>query len=570
MGEPGVVHSASPQGAGAPVAGSQLAIDALAREGISHVFGLPGTTVMHLIDALARQDDIRYIAVRHEQVAAFMADGFARASGEVGVCLASRGPGAANLAIGIHNAHAESVPVVALVGQVADEIVERHAFEEMDLKAFFEPMTKWAVEVHITGRVPELTQRAVRVAAGGRPGPVLLSLPLDVQIAKVDEPRPPSVMRHHRPVPTADRIEEAVELLGRAERPVIIAGGGMLGDDHDRGLIELAETLNIPVVATWLRKTAFPNDHDLFAGALGYGAPPTTDALVGEADVILALGCRFSEFSTKRWTAISPEVALIHVDVDAEELGRNYVPALALQGGASETVALMAEAARARERDRVNLARALRASEIRARVIAECALPEETATSGVGSSSIVAALADVLPRHDATLVHDVHTFGPWVHRYLHFDRPGSFFGAAGGSMGWGLPAAMGIQLARPGQRIVALLGDGSFWMVAQDLETAVREDIPVVCVITNNFSYGNTRDRQRFAHEGRYNGVFYGNPDFAEFARLLGAHGERVEDPAELVPALERSLASGLPSVVDVIQDRFEGLPPGLVPPTAK
>jgi acetolactate synthase-1/2/3 large subunit len=560
----------TPPGPHEGLAGSQLAIDALAREGVSHVFGLPGTTVMHLIDALARQDEIRYIAVRHEQVAAFMADGFARASGEVGVCLASRGPGAANLAIGIHNAHAESVAVVALLGQVADQIVERHAFEEMDLMSFFKPITKWGVEVHVTDRVSELTQRAVRVAAGGRPGPVLLSLPLDVQIAKSERAEYFAPMEHPRSVPTRANLERALKILSEAERPVILAGGGLLAREHDRGLIELAETLEIPVVATWLRKSVFPNDHRLFAGAVGYGAPLATDELVGGADAILALGCRFSEFSTKRWTLLPEQARLIHVDLDAEELGRNYVPELALQAGASETLALLAEMAGAADRDQRTEARATRALALRARVTEESRLPEENATSGVGSSSLLAALAEVLPKHAATLVHDVHTFGPWVHRYLPFDRPGSFYAAAGGSMGWGLPAAMGIQLARPAERVIALLGDGSFWMVAQDLETAVREEIPVVCVITNNFSYGNTRDRQKVAHGGRFHGVFYGNPDFAEFARLLGAHGERVERAQQLVPALERALASGRPAVVDVIQDRFEGLPPGLEPPTAK
>jgi acetolactate synthase-1/2/3 large subunit len=554
----------------APAPGSRLAIEALAAEGCSHVFGLPGTTVMHLIDALAQEDRVRYIAVRHEASAAFMADGFARASGEVGVCLASRGPGAANLSIGVHNAHAESVPVVAVMGQVADQIVERHAFEEMDLLSFFEPISKWGVEVHRADRVAELTQRAVRVAAGGRPGPVLLSLPLDVQIDTAPQGSAAPLMQHHRPVPGAELVDQAVEILAAAERPVIIAGGGLLGEAHDPGLIRLAEALEVPVVPTWLRKCTFPNDHRLFGGALGYGSPPVTDELIAEADAILAVGCRFSEFSTKRWTLIPEEARLIQIEIDAEELGRNYVPELALQAGAAETLALLAARAEGLPGDARVESRAARAAALRERLAAETRLPAETASTGVGSASLVAGLAAALDRHQATLVHDVHTFGVWIHRFLQFDRPGSFFGAAGGSMGWGLPAALGVQLARPGEKVVAILGDASFWMVAQDLETAVREEIPVVCVIANNFSYGNTRDRQRTAHEGRYEGVFYGNPDFAEFARLLGAHGERVERAEEFGPAVDRAFAAGRPAVIDVIQDSFEGLPPGLEPPTAR
>jgi acetolactate synthase I/II/III large subunit len=188
----------------------------------------------------------------------------------------------------------------------------------------------------------------------------------------------------------------------------------------------------------------------------------------------------------------------------------------------------------------------------------------------VSSAALITALRAVLDDTRAVLVQDAPSFGTWIHRYLDFTEPGTFYASAGGSMGWGLPAAMGMQLARPDDRIITVSGDGSFWMVAQDLETAVREDLPVVTVISNNFAFGNTRDRQRTAHGGRYVGVFYENPDFAAYARLLGAHGERVTADADLRPALERALASGRPAVVDVIQDRQEGLPPGLIPPLSR
>jgi acetolactate synthase-1/2/3 large subunit len=193
-----------------------------------------------------------------------------------------------------------------------------------------------------------------------------------------------------------------------------------------------------------------------------------------------------------------------------------------------------------------------------------------SSVSPVPSSALVAALQAAVDRHRALLVQDVHTFGPWIARYVRVREPGSYFAAAGGSMGWGLPAAMGIQVARPDRTVIAVLGDGSFWMVAQDLETAVREKLPVVCVVVNNFAFGNTRDRQRLAHGGRYLGVFYDNPDFAAHARLLGAHGERVDKSGDLADAIDRAVAAGRPAVIDVIQDQQEGLPPGMEPPTAK
>ncbi len=546
--------------------GAAIAIEALRQEGVTHVFGLPGTTIMHLIDALAMQDAIRFVGVRHEQVAAYMADGFARGSGQVGVCMASRGPGAANLAIGIHNAFAESVPVLALIGQVDDQIAFREAFEEMDLVAFFRPITKWAVEVHVPLRIPELLQRAVRTALGGRPRPVMVSLPLDMQTAAVGvrEPFYLPAFRHPHPVPPSGDIERAAELLAGAQRPVLLLGGGALGDGRD-GLVRLAEILEAPVATSWLRKNAFPNGHRLFIGSLGYGACPVTEESVSQADVLLALGFRFSEFSTRHWQLVRPQTKLIQVDIDPDELGRVYVPAIGLHGDAHGTAAAISQALAERRLDRT--ARRERAEALRQGYNAQTKLPAEDGKAGVGSAALIQALRQVLSRQQAVLVQDVHTFGPWILRYLPFDQPGTYYGAAGGSMGWGFAAALGFQLARPSARVVCVTGDGSFWMVAQDLETAVRERLPVVTIVVNNFSYGNTRDRQRLDHGERYLGVFYNNPDFAAFARLLGAHGERVERGQELVPAMERALASGLPAVVDVIQDRWEGLPPGVVPP---
>lgn len=551
--------------------GAQAVIDALRREGIEYVFGLPGTTIMHLLDALAEQDEIRYIPTRHEQVAAFMADGYARGSGQLGVCMASRGPGAANLAIGLHNSYAESVPVLALVGQVADEIYYREAFEEMDLVKFFEPVTKWSMEIHKSSRIPELVQRAVRTALGGRPRPASVSIPLDVQLEELDGVGVQTRFRHRHPVPQASDVRAAVELLEGSRSPVILLGGGSLTSRSHEAVVGLAEALQIPVVTGWLRKDAFPNRHNLFLGSLGFGAVEVTDELVREADVLLSVGCRFSEFATKRWTLISPKTRIVQVDIDTEEIGRIYVPEIGLQGDARQTMEAMTQTLSGLRVDSGRLEeRRRRCTRLRDRYEQEIRLPKHERESPVPSGAVVRALQDVLDGSPSIVVQDAATFGVWIQRYLLFDRPGTFYGAAGGAMGWGLPASLGLQLARPDERVINVAGDGSFWMVAQDLETAVREGIPVVNVVTNNFAYGNTRDRQRSAHDGRYFGVFYGNPDFAQFARLLGAHGERVEHSEELAPALERAMQSGKPAVVDVIQDRFEGLPGDLAPLQAR
>jgi acetolactate synthase-1/2/3 large subunit len=553
------------------VNGAELLVEALVAEGVTQVYGLPGTTIMDVLDALARRPAIRYLSVRHEQVAAFMADGFGRATGEVGVCLASRGPGAANMATAIANAHDESVPLLAIVGQVADEIVERGAFEEMDLLGFFRPITKWCVQVPRAARIPELVQRAVRVATSGRPGPVVVSLPLDVLTTAVPEPNVPIQprLRLSPPYPDPEQVRDAARLLSRASRPVLLLGGGVAARPHPPAVVELAEVLGAPVVTAWARKNRFPNGHPHFLGALGNGALAVTESAIRDADAILALGCRFAEFTTRRWTLVSPGTALVHVDIDPAELGRVYVPDVALHAGAVPAAAALCGALRDRPaepplRDR----RAAWLGGLRDAYLAERVLPDSVSSGSVSSAALTRALGEVLRRQPATLVLDAPSMGAWVQRYLDFDTPASCYASAGGTMAWGFPAAMGIALARPDERVVCVSGDGSFWMVAQDLETAVREDIPVVNVVANNFAYGNPRDRQRLAHGGRYLGVFYDNPDLAAFAGLLGAYGERVERAEDLVPAITRALTSGRPAIVDVIQDRHQGLPPGLAPPS--
>ncbi|KQS60720.1 hypothetical protein ASG36_07520 [Geodermatophilus sp. Leaf369] len=551
-----------------PRTGSDLVVECLTAEGVNLVAGVPGTTVMDLIDALARQSAVRFVHTRHEQVASFLADGVSR-TGALGVALVSRGPGAANAAIAVHNAYDESVPMLLLVGQVPGSITERRSFEEMDVVATFTPMSKWAVEVHRADRIPELLQRAARTAVTGRPGPVVVSLPLDVLQAEIsaDLVAAPRV-RTFPPGPATGAVDAAVRVLAGAERPVVVVGGGAAGRPAE--MSRLAGQLAAPLVTTWLRQSTVSHDDPSFLGALGYGAHDVTEESVRDADVLLAVGCRFSEFSTKRWTLISPSTRVVHVDVDPVELGRVYLPEVGLVSDAGLAATAITEAL-----PDPSEARRARLTGLRARYLSETSL-DSPALAGddpagkVGSAAVVRALQTVAETEGTLLVQDAPSFGPWSHRYLRLPRDGSFAGSAGGAMAWGFPAGLGMALARPDLRVVTVSGDGSFWMVAQDLETAVRERIPTVNVVVNNDAYGNTRDRQRSAHGGRYLGVFYGNPDFAGFARSLGAFGARATTDDEVAPALQAALDQDLPAVVEVVQDRMYGLPPGLLPPAAR
>ena len=554
-----------------PRTGADLVVECLAAEGVEVVTGVPGTTVMDVLDSLARQSRIRYVVTRHEQVAGFLADGLSRAGAAPGVALVSRGPGAANLAVAVQNAYDESVPLLVLVGQVPTGIAERRAFEEMEVLAAFRPMTKWAVEIHHVARIPELLQRAVRTAVAGRPGPVVVSLPLDVLQAPASEDvQPARRWRGHPPAPAPAGIAEAVTILSGARRPAVLLGGGAVGDPAR--YLWLADRLAAPLLSTWMRQALVPHDSPAWLGALGYGAHEVTERVVREADVLLALGCRFSEFTTKRWTLLSPATRLVHVDVDPDELGRIHVPEVGIASDAALAAAALLERLPEVPADDARRTRreALREEFDRVSSLEADELAADDPGTGVSGITAVRVLQGLMDRDSVLLLQDAPSFAPWTHRHLRLTRPRSLFASAGGAMAWGLPAAMGIALARPHEKVVVVSGDGSFWMVAQDLETCVREGIPLVTLVMNNFAYGNTRDRQRSAHGGRYLGVFYGNPDFAGFARSLGAFGVRVEKDDELGPAVEEALAQGRPAVVDVVQDRMYGLPPGLTPPAAR
>ena len=554
--------------------GADLVVECLSQEGVRLVAGVPGTTVMDLIDSLARQDTVRFVATRHEQVAGFLADGVSRSDAQLGVCLASRGPGAANLAIAVHNAYDESVPLLVLIGQVPGSITQRRAFEEMDVVATFRPMTKWAVEIPQVQRIPELLQRAVRTAVTGRRGPVVVSVPLDVQQALVTDERlsPAPRRRSHPPGPAESALQQAAALLAEATRPAIVLGGGALGAPDV--YLRLADRLLAPLVTTWMRQSAVSHDHPAYLGALGYGAHEVTERVVRDADVLVALGCRFSEFTTARWTLLSSGTRLVHVDIDASELGKVYLPEVGMVSDArlaaeSLADAVPAPAGPAAEKRRARLTE-LRREFDRVSSLSSDDLAADDPGTGVSSIAAVHVLQALAARDDVLLVQDAPSFAPWTHRHVRLPRPGSLVASAGGAMGWGLPAGMGLALARPEHRVVTVSGDGSFWMVAQDFETCVRERIGLVNIVMNNFSYGNTRDRQRMAHGGRYLGVFYGNPDFAEYARSLGGFGIQVTNDAGLAIAVEQALAQDRPAIIDVVQDRMYGLPPGVSPPSAR
>lgn len=541
--------------------GGQRVVDVLEREGVSCVFTVPGESFLPLLDALV-DSPIRTIAMRHEGGAAFMAEGYAKATGRPGVCMATRGPGASNLCVGLHTARQDSTPVVAIIGQVPRGHRHREAWQEVDLPRFFAPLVKWAVEIPSVDRIPELLGRAFAVARQGRPGPVAVSIPEDVLWERAEgEPVPPPVPRPALHPREAD-VERALELLANARAPFIVAGGGCRTTDGRflDSLIALAEALEAPVAVAFRRHDVFPNDHRLFVGHMGIGPHRALVQAFEEADVVLAVGTRLGEVTTQRYRLPRPGTRLIHIARSetiieaspfATELGIVADAPCALEamvrlldGGQVR----LSEDARRRRRERNNGLRQAYEEATRMRS------PEEFPSRPVHPEAAYAVLARLMPE-DAIIANDAGNFSGWLHRFWRFTRPLSYIGPTSGAMGYGLPGGMGAKLAHPDRPVINFAGDGGFLMTAAELETAVRENLPVINVVFNNRMYGTIRMHQEREFPGRVIATDLPGPRFAEMAAAFGAHGERVEAIEELPGAFQRALASGRPAVVEIMTD---------------
>ncbi|MGH9102269.1 MAG: thiamine pyrophosphate-binding protein [Acidimicrobiales bacterium] len=533
-------------------------VEVLASEEVPFVAGIPGSGVMDYLDVLYDRPRPRFVLVRHEQVAVHMALGYAELTGEPAAVLVSRSPGSSNTVIGVQAASAEGSPLVLVSSHVNSKARGLGAFQEIDLESLFRPITKLSMEVRAPERVAETLQEAFRVARSGRPGPVHVSIPLDFPSKEVEVAlSPPSREVTGVLSPTAQALDAAAELLLSARRPVLIAGGGVTKSGAAGAVLELAELLGAAVTNTWEKK-AVPEDHPLSTGCIGRGGSGASAAVLHEADVILALGTRFSEFATEDYRMrFGPGQQLVQVDIDPGAVGRVYPVAVGMTADAGAVLAGLAELVKQRGSGRpapewpARIAQHKQAWQDRIEQVDWDAEPIVTARM---ARDLRAAL-----NADAVLCADSGNYNYWLIRYFPATTPGAFiYPAATGPMGCGLPAAMGIKAAFPNRQVVAVAGDGGFAMTMQDLETCVREHIDVVVVVVNNFGFGNIKIRQQRRFDNRLIGCEFGNPDFAALARLFGAHGETVNRPSELSGALQRALAVGRPAVVDVHVDPEE------------
>ena len=533
------------------VSGAKAVVEVLQEEGIGTVFHLPGSQIIEILDEI-HQSPIRAVLTRHEQGAAFMADGYARATRGVGVCLSTVGPGAMNLVAGVAASFKAGVPVIAITGVHDQKILERDSFHEMDQVGVFRPITKWSACVHRPDKVPEMLRKAFRIALSGRRGPVHLAIPSDVSQGEVAyQPASPSRYRAFTPPScTAEAVEEALDLLAGAQFPVILAGNEVLWSRAGQDLALLAEVLEVPVATTRDASGAFPRAHPLGVGLVGRGRGEAGNAALKRADLILALGTKFDYQTTRYNFEIIPEDAkIIHVSADAEEVGRVYPIAIGMVCDVGPVIRGLAEGARRR-----SLKKGLSETIGEIKRAAQAKLDAEIDFDAVPlrPEAIARTLREVLPAETA-IVLDGGNFAKHVRRHFEVVQIDSYFYPDDfGSVGASFPMALGVKAALGDRPVACLVGDGGFLLNSQELETAVRERLNVLTVVFNDFGFGNVRAYQKEIFQGRYS-CNYHNPPFDQMARLFGADGARVERLPQLREAVRHALGGNVPFVVDAM-----------------
>jgi len=545
------------------ISGARAVVEVFKEENIRHVFHLPGSQIIDILDEIY-QSPIRAIMTRHEQGAAFMADGYARATRGVGVCMATVGPGAVNLVSGIAAAYKASIPVIAITGVHDQKILERDSFHEMDQVGLFKPITKWSACVNQPEKIPEMLRKAFRIALTGRRGPVHLAIPSNVSEGEVDF-QESSPSRYRAAIPSAcpeDFADAVLRLLEQAKFPVIFAGGEVLWSRAGGDLVRLAEALEIPAVTTRDHPDAFPNRHPLGMGIIGKGRGEAGNRAMKRADLILALGAKFDYQSTRYGFDIIPEKAkIVHVSINPEEVGRVYPVELGMVcdvGPVIRTLLL-----RGKEK-RLNFGLRKESEQIKLESQKKRDSEIDWNSLPLRPQAIVRSLRDQLPRETIVVV-DGGNFAKHVRRHFDFFENDTFhYPDDFGSVGASFPMALGVKLAKPEQPVVCLTGDGGFLLNSQELETAVREKINVIVVVFNDFGFGNVRAYQKEKFEGRTMCDF-DNPPFGELARLFKADGAQVKTLNELKEAVQTGLTCGKTYVIDVTMSREELQKPGFL-----
>jgi len=536
----------------------RFAAETFAASGIKVAFTVPGESFLGLLDALPGAG-IRVVATRHEGAAGFMAAAYGSLTGRPALCLVTRAVGAANLGIGLHAARADSAPLVAVVGGVRRSLRGREAFQEADIEGSVGRLAKWAGDVSEPPAFPDALREALKHALSGRPGPVVLTVPEDVFDEPPGEGLSVTPQRGIRTLqPDVSSVRGILHLLAGGRSPVILAGAGVLRSNASSDLVRLAETLSIPVIAAWRRPDVFPNDHAYYLGMTGLGAPPTVAERLLGADSLLVIGCRLNEIASFEYSIPAPGTRWAHVDLEPRTaMAGLQAPeiALAADAGAFIRVARDLLLGGVLEAAAVDARRAAIADDRAAFLASSDVVEEPWEGPGVHPGRVIETLGRLLGP-ETILTTDAGNFASWAARGYRFRRPGTFLGPTSGAMGYALPAALAAAVARPGRQVVALAGDGGFAMTMAELETAVRERLPVIVLVFDNRRYGTIRAHQEERGAGQGIGTELGAIDFAGVAEALGAAGFRVERDDEFEDALTSALKARRPAVIQLQLDR--------------
>ena len=548
--------------------GATALMKSLEKEGVKEVFGLPGGANLPMYDELGKSN-IRHILVRHEQSAAHMADGFGRVSRKPGVCFATSGPGATNLLTGIATAQADSAPMVAVTGQVPVAMIGKDAFQESDIIGMANPALKYSYQPRTPEEIPTMVKQGFYIAETGRPGPVLLDIPKDVQqnegkFTFPDEVRVPGY--HPWADPDITNTARAVELLLSAQKPIILAGGGVIISSAFAELQSIAELLMIPVVTTFKGKGAFPENHPLSLGPIGMHGHAEANKLMTEADCVLAIGTRFSDRSVGTFAEFEKNLKIIHMDVDPAEIGKNQTTSVAVVGDVRASLRIFGK---------MLMDKAVRTSDDNpwlkhVKEVKQYWRENLKIHPGeMGAAKILRKLRELLP-NESIVTTEVGQHQMWASLFFDAIHPGTFFSSTGlGTMGWGFPAAIGAKTARPDVPVVDIAGDGSFNMTENSLATAVLEDLPVIVFLINNSSLGMVAQWQRTFYDRRMVGVELNKcPDYVKLAESYGAQGLRAQSMDELDSAIKTALKSDVATVIDIPIDPEEDVLPFVAPGT--
>ncbi|QCC84955.1 biosynthetic-type acetolactate synthase large subunit [Desulfovibrio desulfuricans] len=545
--------------------GAQILLESMKREGVDVLFGYPGGAVIDIYDELPRHPELRHVLVRHEQGAVHAADGYARASGKAGVCLVTSGPGATNTVTGIATAYSDSIPLVIFTGQVPTQLIGNDAFQEVDIVGITRPCTKHNFLVKDINKLALTIRQAFYLARSGRPGPVLIDLPKDVMQARAEFVWPEDIyMRSYNPTykPNLNQLRRSVEELAKAERPVILAGGGVILSNGAEALTDLARKLSIPVTCTLMGLGGFPATDPLWLGMVGMHGTYAANLAINNCDVLMCVGARFDDRVTGKLAAFAPKARIVHIDIDPTSIRKNVEVQVPVVGDCRLALEGIAEIcdAKLQNKDWAGEHAAWLAA------VAEWKSSKPLCyqcNGNIKPQSVIEALYDITGG-DAIIATEVGQHQMWVAQFYSFTKPRTLLTSGGlGTMGYGFPASVGAQFAFPDKKVIAVAGDASLQMNIQELATVVANRLPIKVVILNNRYLGMVRQWQELFYNNNYSSTnMEAQPDFVKLAEAYGAEGYRIEKAEDMRAVLEKALASPNPAFIDVVVEREENVYP--------